>query len=682
MENDETEPRELRVAFIGNPNCGKTTLFNAYTGANLKVANWPGVTVEKKEGSYKFQGQNFRLIDLPGIYSLTSYTMEERVSRMCILSDEVDVIVDVADASALERNLYLTLQLIELGKPVVMALNMMDIVEERGMEIDLHRMQEMLGIPVIPVSARKKTGLEQLMHAVLHHRDASARHRIEHHHKVGENAQLHAEYALVYSDDIEEEIARLENVFEDRYPDMTNRRWHAIKYLENDSDVMGEFPVESFDPESFESRMINEKYDFIEEVIAEVLVNRDEKSAMTDKIDRVLTHRIWGVPVFLGIMALVFALTFTVGDWLKGYFEAALEVFSDGVSGLLSAVGAGELITSLLVDGIIAGVGGILTFLPNIVILFIALAILEDSGYMSRVAYVMDGLMGKIGLSGRAFIPMLLGFGCTVPAVMASRALEDKRDRLRTMFVTPFMSCSARLPVYVLLSQMFFGKWAGLAAFSMYVIGLFMAILVALIVSKCSKKYEEHTLLIELPEYKTPNPHTIFIYVWDKVKDYLTKAGTTIFLASIVLWFLLNFNQHGLVNDMGESFAAGIAKFLVPVMKPTGLGYWQIIVALISGIAAKEVVVSSMSVLYGIANISSAEGMAALSGALGSVGFTSVNAYAMMIFVLLYIPCVATLATIKRESGSVKFMLGTVAMQLLTAWIMSALVFNIASLIF
>ena len=250
------------------------------------------------------------------------------------------------------------------------------------------------------------------------------------------------------------------------------------------------------------------------------------------------------------------------------------------------------------------------------------------------------------------------------------------------MFVTPFMSCSARLPVYVLLSQMFFGKWAGLAAFSMYVIGLFMAILVALIVSKCSKKYEEHTLLIELPEYKTPNPHTIFIYVWDKVKDYLTKAGTTIFLASIVLWFLLNFNQHGLVNDMGESFAAGIAKFLVPVMKPTGLGYWQIIVALISGIAAKEVVVSSMSVLYGIANISSAEGMAALSGALGSVGFTSVNAYAMMIFVLLYIPCVATLATIKRESGSVKFMLGTVAMQLLTAWIMSALVFNIASLIF
>ena len=388
------------------------------------------------------------------------------------------------------------------------------------------------------------------------------------------------------------------------------------------------------------------------------------------------------MPIFLAIMALVFTLTFTVRDFLKGYFEMGLEALSGVVSRGLDMMGVGSFIHSLIVDGIIAGVGGILTFLPNIVILFFALAILEDSGYMSRVAYVMDGLMGKIGLSGRAFIPMLLGFGCTVPAVMASRALEDRRDRLKTMFVTPFMSCSARLPVYLLISGMFFGKFAAPAAFSMYVFGLVMAIVVALIVSKLTKKYDTHTLLIELPEYKTPNPHTIFIYVWEKVKDYLTKAGTTIFLASIVLWFLLNLGPHGLASgDMSDSFAAIAARFLVPVMKPTGLGYWQIIVALISGVAAKEVVVSSMSVLFGVANAASAEGMAALSGVLGGMGFTWANAYAMMIFVLLYVPCVATIGAIKRESGSWKFPLGTVCMQLGTAWVVSAVVYNLLRLI-
>jgi ferrous iron transport protein B len=681
MDNTIKYPKELRVAFVGNPNCGKTTLFNAYTGANLKVANWPGVTVEKKEGSYKFKGCDIKLIDLPGIYSLTSYTMEERVSRMCALSDEIDVIIDVADASALERNLYLTLQLIELGKPVVMALNMMDIVEERGMEIDLHRMQEMLGIPVIPVSARKKTGLETLMHAAMHHSNVSAQHRIEHHHKVGENVELHKRYAIVYSQQLENEIANISAKLTEKYPTIVNPRWHALKYLENDSEIMQKYPIDCSFGDRYESRVINEKYDFIEEVIAEVLVNKDSKSAVTDKVDRILTHRILGIPIFLCIMAAVFGFTFTLGDWLKDYFEIALGAFSDAVSNLFDAVGAGEFLTSLVVDGIIAGVGGILTFLPNIIILFIALAILEDSGYMARVAYVMDGLMGAIGLSGRAFIPMLLGFGCTVPAIMASRALEDRRDRLKTMFVTPFMSCSARLPVYVLISQMFFDKWAPVAAFSMYVLGLVTAIIVALIVSKFSKKYQTHTLLIELPEYKKPNAHTIFIYVWEKVKDYLSKAGTTIFLASIVLWFLLNFGMTGLVSNMADSFAASIAKILVPIMRPAGLGYWQIVVALISGIAAKEVVVSSMSVLYGISNIASTEGMLTLIGELNAVGFSGANAYAMMVFVLLYVPCVAAIATIRKESGSAKFTLSAVAMQLVTAWLMSAAVYNILSLI-
>lgn len=681
MDNTIHDAQGLRVAFIGNPNCGKTTLFNAYTGANLKVANWPGVTVEKKEGSYKYHGDLMELIDLPGTYSLTSYTMEERVSRNCILSDEVDIIIDVADASALERNLYLALQLIELGKPVVMALNMMDIVEERGMEIDLHRMQEMLGIPVIPVSARKKTGLEALMHAAVHHKDSSAKHRLEHHHKVGERADLHRDNALVYSDEIEDIIKKLEDKLSAAYPKIVNPRWHAIKFLENDNEIMKEYPIDCGDLSSYESRMINEKYDFIEEVIAEVLVGKSAKGEFTDKVDAVLTHRIFGIPIFLGIMAVVFALTFTLGDWLKGYFEIALDSFSSLILNILERVNAGAFITSLVVDGIIAGVGGILTFLPNIIILFIALALLEDSGYMSRVAYVMDGLMGKMGLSGRAFIPMLLGFGCSVPAVMASRALEDKHDRLKTILVTPFMSCSARLPVYVLFSQMFFGKWAGVAAFSMYLLGLVVAVIVAVIVTKLSKKHEIHTLLIELPEYKTPNAHTVFIYVWEKIKDYLTKAGTTIFLASILLWFLLNFGIGGLVEDMSESFAASIAKLIVPIMKPTGLGYWQIIVALISGIAAKEVVVSSMSVLYGIGNISSAEGMTALNHILGLSGFTAANAIAMMVFVLLYIPCAATIATIRRESRSAGFTMFTVAVQLGTAWIMSTLVYQITSLL-
>ena len=673
----------INVAFAGNPNCGKTTLFNAYTGAKLKVANWPGVTVEKKEGAAKYRDLDFKLVDLPGIYSLTSYTMEEKLSRQYILEDDVDVIVDVVDASSLERNLYLTIQLIELGKPMVLALNMMDIVEERGMEIDLHRLPEMLGIPVVPVSARKRTGLEVLLHAVAHHKDCLP-HGFEHHHEQGSHPHPHhEEYAMVYSDEIEDKLDLIIERLQNAYPDMVNYRWHAIKLLENDQEMISKYPIQTADilDRSYESDIINQKYDFIHEIISEVLVNKEEKSAGTDKIDRVLTHRIWGVPIFLAIMAVVFFLTFTVGDWLKGYFEEGVGLVSAGVLQFLEAIHTGAMIQSLVVDGVIAGVGGVLTFLPNIFILFLALAFLEDSGYMSRVAYIMDGIMGKIGLSGRAFIPMLLGFGCSVPAVMASRALEDRRDRLRTILVTPFMSCSARLPVYVLLSSMFFGKYAMLAAYSMYIIGAVVAILVELVVSKVDKSVGGHTLLIELPEYKTPNGRSIAIYVWEKVKDYLTRAGTVIFVASVILWFLLNFGVTGMVEDMSQSFAAMAGKWLVPVMAPAGLGYWQVVVALISGIAAKEVVVSSMSVLYGITNIASETGMAQLAGILAQSGFTALNAYSMMLFCLLYVPCIATIATIKRETASWKWTLSAVLLQLGTAWVVSVLFYQIGRLI-
>ena len=674
----------INVGFIGNPNCGKTTLFNAYTGANLKVANWPGVTVEKKEGRTFYKGQEFKLIDLPGIYSLTSYTMEEKVSRECIMSDEVDVIVDVVDASCLERNLYLTLQLIELGKPVVLALNMMDVVEERGMEIDLHRLPEMLGIPTIPVSARKRTGLEILMHAVAHHNEYEKQGPFIHHHKdqTKHRHDHHSEYAMVYSDEIEDKIDLIIAQFKEKYPDMDNMRWHAVKMLEQDETVMKQYPVDlnRIADRSYEKDIINEKYDFIEEVIDETLVNKSAKEERTDRIDRFMTGKWTGLPIFLVIMALVFFLTFTVGDWLKGYFETGLDLLTGAASGAFEAAGVSPVIESLIVDGIISGVGGILTFLPNIFILFLALAFLEDSGYMARVAFVMDDIMGHLGLSGRAFLPMLLGFGCSVPAVMASRALEHKKDRLKTILVTPFMSCSARLPIYVLFSSMFFGDHAMLACYSMYLLGIIVAIATAYVLSKIDGSKAEHALLIELPEYKSPNARTIAVYVWEKVKDYLTKAGTVIFLASIIMWILLNFGTTGFVTDISDSFGSLIGKAIVPVFAPLGLGYWQIVVALISGIAAKEVVVSSCSVLFGIQNITTSHGMESFVALLAGMGFGAANAYSLMVFCLLYVPCTATIATINREVGSKKTTIAIIAYQLVTAWVVSFIVYHIAGL--
>lgn len=675
---------DMTIGFIGNPNCGKTTLFNAYTGANLKVANWPGVTVEKVEGEIQSHGMDIHLVDLPGTYSLTSYTMEETVSRSFILSDEVDVIINVVDASALERSLYLTLQLLELGKPVVMALNMMDIVEKRGMEIDLHRLPEMLGIPVVPVSARKRRGLDILMHAAEHHRDQTHPDRLIHEHtEVTHHAHNHhSEYTMVYSDAIEDKIDQIIPELQRRYPDLKNYRWHAIKLLESDKEVCDKYPVNlpQVLDRSYESDIINQKYDFIGEIIGEVLLHKQRQDVLTEKADAVLTSRIWGIPVFLGIMALTFLLTFTVGDWLKGWLELAIDWLSGVVSNGLTAVNASAVITSLVVDGIIAGVGTIVTFLPNILILFLCLALLEDSGYMARVAYVMEGIMSHLGLSGKAFIPMLLGFGCTVPAIMASRALENKRDRYKVMLVTPFMSCNARLTIYILFAEMFFGDNAMVVAYSMYLIGIVVAIVVSAIIHLLDRKKSVNYLMIELPEYKLPDSRTVAIYVWEKIKDYLGKAGTTIFLATIIIWVLMNFDTGGYVTDMSQSFGAVIGRWITPFFAPIGLGFWQIAVALIAGISAKEVVVSSCAVLFGIVNASSPEGMSAFSAALGSIGFGSLNALCLMVFCLLYIPCTATLATIRRES-STRYMLVTAAFQLAVAWVVTLLVYQVGRLI-
>lgn len=677
------DAQNLTIGFIGNPNCGKTTLFNAFTGANLKVANWPGVTVEKVEGAIRRHNMNIHLVDLPGTYSLTSYTMEEIVSRDFILSDEVDVIINVVDASALERSLYLTLQLLELGKPVVMALNMMDIVEKRGMEIDLHRLPEMLGIPVIPVSARKRRGLDVLLHAAIHHRDAKHTDPLIHDHKaVGAHRLDHKMYAMVYSDPIEDRIDQLIAELEVKYPDIINPRWHAIKLLEQDQEVMKKHPVDRPDilDKNYETQIIREKYDFIEEIIHEVLLHKEESDKITDRLDKVLTDRVWGIPVFLLIMGVVFFLTFTVGDVLKGYMEDFIGWFGDGLEGLLTAWSVSDALKSLIIDGVLGGVGTIITFLPNILILFLTLGFLEDSGYMARVAYVMEDIMSCLGLSGKAFIPLLLGFGCTVPAVMASRALEHKRDRFKVMLITPFMSCNARLTIYILFSEMFFGSHAMVVAYSMYLIGLLVAILVALVlhgIEKAQHRQTEDFLLIELPEYKLPDMHTVGIYMWEKVKSYLEKAGTTIFVATILIWFLLNFGPSGYTTDAGESFGAILGHVLVPLFRPIGLGFWQICLALLAGISAKEVVVSSCAVLFGINNASSGAGMAEFAADLEAIGFTSLNALCLMVFCLLYVPCAAALATIHKESGSWKWTAFEAFFQLATAWLVTFVAYHL-----
>ena len=539
---------------------------------------------------------------------------------------------------------------------------------------------------MIPVSARKRRGLDILLHAAIHHRGATGPDKLIHEHKYTSKHQHdhHAEYAMVYSDEIEGKIDQIMEELKARYPELKNPRWHALKLLEGDKEITGKYPVDlpRVLDRSYESDIINQKYDFIGEIIDEVLLHKQKQDVLTERADRVLTHKVWGIPVFLGIMAVIFFLTFTVGDWIKGYFELAIGWLSDTVTGGLAAANVSDVVSSLVVDGVIAGVGTIVTFLPNILILFLCLALLEDSGYMARVAYVMEGIMSKLGLSGKAFIPMLLGFGCTVPAIMASRALENKRDRYKVMLVTPFMSCNARLTIYILFAEMFFADYAMVVAYSMYLIGIVVAIVVSAIIHLIDRKQSVNYLIMELPEYKLPDARTVAIYVWEKVKDYLGKAGTTIFLATLIVWAVLNFGPSGFTGGMGDSFGAVIGRWLVPVFAPIGLGFWQIVVALIAGISAKEVVVSSCAVLFGVVNASSPEGMAAFSAALEGIGFGPFNAFCLMVFCLLYIPCAATLATIRKESGSWAWMGFTAAFQLAVAWLVTFLVYQVGMFLF
>ena len=598
----------LNLAFIGNPNCGKTTLFNAYTGANLKVANWAGVTIEKKEEYFNYDDIKIKVTDLPGIYSLNSYSIEEKVSREYIEKGQADIIIDIVDASSLERNLYLALQLIETGQPIILALNMMDIVKKRGMRINIKKLEEKLKVKIVPISAKNRSGLDELLETAI-----------------------------------------------------------KLKQIEKKSNIRVKIDNEE---------EITKKYDYIEQIVNECIENKKEKEEITDKIDKILTHRILGLPIFILIMAIVFLLTFTIGDFIKGYFELLLEMFSDKVLYILQEIGAGKAVTSLIIEGIISGVGGILTFLPNIFILFLCLAFLEDSGYMARASYIMNGIMEKLGLSGKACIPMILGFGCSVPAVMSTRTLKSEKDRKKTIMLIPCMSCSAKIPIYVLFSGMFFGKYGALASLIMYLIGVLIAIIIGIITHKIDKKSRREKLIVELPEYKMPDITTVRKYVWDKIKDYLEKAGTIIFIASIILWGVLNIGSTGFVENAEESYGAIIGKILVPILKPAGLGYWQIAVALISGLAAKEVVVSSINVLYGIEIASKST---ELYSALNTVGFTSLNAICLMIFCLLYVPCIATIATIRNETKSNRFTIKIILFQMLLAWVVTTLTYQMFS---
>lgn len=730
QESLHKSENSLTIALIGNPNCGKTTLFNAYTGANLKVANWPGVTVEKVEGAVRSHNMDIHLIDLPGTYGLTSYSAEESATRDFICSDKVDLIINVVDASSLERSLYLTLQLLEIGKPVILALNMMDIVIRRGMEIDMHRLPEMLGIPVISISARKKRGLEVLLHTACHHKDKPVQGEIIHDHayfkdnletvvshissqvvtsqdtssyqlKDSNNFERmvnqlkyehahghhqhnhHHEFAMVYTDQIEDKIDLIMPALQEAYPKLSNLRYYALKLLENDAEITQKYPISlpNVLDRSYESDIINQKFDFISEIINEVVLHKQRQDAFTQNVDKYLTHSILGIPIFLCMMAFVFFLTFTIGDWLKGFIADAIAYLAIFIESGLTDINASPMLHSLILSGIIGGVGTIITFLPNILILFTCLALLEDSGYMSRVAYIMEGLMGRLGLSGNAFIPMLIGFGCTVPAIMASRSLPVKRDRFKVMLVTPFMSCNARLTIYILFSAMFFPSHSMLVAYSLYLIGLIVAITVSWVVHLIDRNQHENFLLIELPEYKTPDLHTVVTYVWEKIKDYIEQAGTSIFIGTLIIWAILNFNFNGYVSDMSESFGASIGQAIAPLFMPIGLDFWQIVVALIAGISAKEMVVSSSAVLFGISDTSSAEGTAAFAQALESIGFSSLNAFCLMVFCLLYIPCVATLATIRKESHSTSWMWFSMTFQLITAYLVTLLVYQFGLLL-
>lgn len=660
-------------ALIGNQNCGKTTLFNSLTGSSQHVGNFPGVTVERKDGSIK-KHQDWTVVDLPGIYSLSPYTSEEVVTRDYLLKSKPDGIINIVDATNIERNLYLTLQLMELEIPMVLALNMMDEIRASGHSINTEALQKELGIPVIPISAGKNEGIGELVHQAIHTAEEKKAPQKQ---DFCHGAVHKAIHSIAHIIDEKAKAAEVPLRFAStKLVEGDAPMFELLKLSEMDADIIGHIvdDMEQALDTDREAALADMRYTYIEALCAKTVKKQGEtkEQLRSVKIDRWLTHKYLAIPIFLGIMLAIFWLTFGVfGSFLSDIFSKAIDGVVLFVDQVLTALHINQTLHSLVIDGVFAGVGSVLSFLPTILVLFLFLSILEDSGYMARVAFVMDKLLRKIGLSGRSFVPMLLGFGCTVPAIMSTRTLSSERDRKMTIMLVPFMSCSAKLPIYAMFTAAFFPKYKPLVMMALYILGIVVGILSALVLKNTAFKGKPVPFVMELPAYRLPSARNVLMHMWEKAKDFLTKAFTIIFVASLVIWVLQNFDfRFNLVSDSGQSMLAAIGRLIAPIFGPLGFGDWRASTALITGLSAKEAVVSTLTVLTG-----AGEG-SALSGALMEM-FTPLSAFSFLVFTLLYMPCVAAMAAVKREMGSGRSALTVMIYQTAIAWVVAFLVYRI-----
>lgn len=658
-------------ALAGNQNSGKTTLFNQLTGSNQHVGNFPGVTVERKDGRIRGYS-NATVVDLPGIYSLSPYTNEEIVTRDFLLNDHPDGIINIVDATNIERNLYLSMQLIELNIPLVIALNMMDEVRANGGTIKIEKLREELGVPVVPISASKNEGIDELIELAVRTAEekklpmrqdfcSGAVHRAIHSiaHLVEDHAErIHVPPRFAATKLVEGDDPMLK----------------ALGLSENEKDMV-QHSVTEMERElstDREAALADMRYTFIERLCKDTVVKLGESKEhrRSVAIDNVLTHKYFAIPVFLLIMLLIFWLTFgVIGSTLSDLLSEGIDLVTNAANAGLVAYGINPVVRSLIIDGVFAGVGSVLSFIPIIVVLFFFLSILEDSGYMARVAFVMDKLLRKIGLSGRSFVPMLIGFGCSVPAIMATRTLSSERDRKMTIFLTPFMSCSAKLPIYAMFTVAFFPQHRALVMIALYVTGILVGILSGLVMKNTAFHGNPVPFVMELPNYRMPSAKSVTMLIWDKAKDFITRAFTIIFLASIVIWFLQTFDTRlNVVADSAYSMLAGIGKFIAPVFAPLGFSDWRASTALITGFTAKEAVVSTLAVLTGTSTADLPTALSAL--------FTPLSAWSFLVFTLLYTPCVAAINAVRREMNSVKSAASVVLFQTGIAWVVSFLVYH------
>ena len=666
---------EIIVGLAGNPNVGKTTVFNQLTGMRQHVGNWPGKTVERAQGHFKHGNYDYEVIDLPGNYALSAHSMEEIVSRDFIVDDDSDVIVNVVDAANLERNLYLTVQMMELGANLVMALNMNDFARKKDHIIDMDLMSELLGFPVIEINAKTKYGFEELLDAV---------------EKAAENP-VDTSVKLSYGDELKEHLGDLQSLIEKDSNLMdVPPVWTAIKLLEKDSIVIQKVQkspessqiltetdrvvghLHTIYNEGAEEVVANARYAFIDGLMAEAVQRPAvEKETMTDKIDKIVTNRILAPFIFIALMWVMFQLTFTVGAPFQKMIDEAFGALANFVAGFIT----NPYLSSFICDGIIGGVGGVLTFLPIIILMFLFLSILEDCGYLARAAFTLDKLMHKIvGLHGKAFIPMILGFGCGVPAIMATRTMENEGDRMLAMMLVPFMSCTARLPIYAIFIAAFFADNQGAVLLSVYLLGIVVALIVAAILKRTMFKGLSTPFVMELPTYKVPSVKGVLLHTWEKVKGFLKKAGTIILACSVALWILSSF-PLGVKYGSGDSLLGMIGSFIAPIFAPLGFGTWQAAVAIISGLAAKEVVVASFGTLSGMEG-DDKEGITTILQDL----FTPLSAFSFMAFTLLYTPCFASIAAIRHETNSYRWAMTMCGITLVTAYVVSFLIYNIGLL--